>query len=133
MPAPPNRNSRNTRVPPAIWFEIEAARILAIIEGIMPSEVGGKKFVTDFKSMIQSEVAKALDEGRAIIREATTDLKDAIKEQSKGAARLIRQEAQHIRDELGEYTGNNPPDEELPETDGKPDPTQSKSGEGEGS
>lgn len=94
----------------------------------MPSEIGGKKFVSDFKSMIEKEVAKALDEGRSIIREATTELTDAIKEQSRGAARVIRDNAQHIRDEMGEFTGNNPPDgEEEQKQEGKPDPTQSQS------
>lgn len=76
-------------------------------------EIGGKKFATDFRSMIETEVQKALQQGRTIIREATDELKDVIVEQSKGAARAIRVEAQHIRDGLGEYTGNNPTEEEL--------------------
>lgn len=106
----------------------------------MPSEIGGKKFVSDFKSMIEKEIASALDAGRTIIREATTELKDAISEQSRGAARVIREQAQHIRDEMGEFTGNNPPDEEPPpegekqtiKTDevGKLDPTLLNSGGG---
>jgi hypothetical protein len=120
-----DRRSRE-RPPPEIWFEIAAARILFLIGALpMPSEVGGKKFVSDFKAMIHGEVAKALEEGRAVIRDATADLRKAIVEQSHGAARVIRQEARHIRAELGEYTGNNPPDEEA---DGKPDPTQGSGG-----
>jgi hypothetical protein len=89
----------------------------------MPEQIGGKKFVQDFRAMIQKEIAAAFAQGQALIQDATSDLKDAVLEQSKGAARIIRQEAQHVRDALGEYTGNNPPDDE--EAKPEPDPTQS--------
>lgn len=82
--------------------------------------------------MVQGELAKALEEGRAHIREATVDLKDAIREQSRGAARVIREEAAHIRRELGEFTGNNAPEDEeepprteppkMPELEPPPEP-----------
>jgi len=87
--------------------------MLAIIGALRMPEIGGKKFVTDFRSMIESEVQKALEDGRGIIREAVGELKDVIKDQSKGAARAIREQAQHIRDGMSDYIGNNPTDEEL--------------------
>jgi hypothetical protein len=89
----------------------------------MPEQIGGKKFAQDFRDMVQKELAGAFAQGQAIIREATNELKDAVVEQSKGAARVIRQEAQHVRDSLGEYTGNNPPEDE--EAKPEPDPIQS--------
>lgn len=92
----------------------------------MVSEIGGKKLVTDFRSMIQNEVAKALEKGRAVIAEATGELTREIEENAAGAARLIRHEARQIREGFEDYLGNNPPETQ----EGKPDPTQSQSGGG---
>jgi hypothetical protein len=116
---------RTRNLLPPWWFEREAKRILSLVlqELRMPEQIGGKKFAEDFRAMVKNELAKAFEQGQAIIREASNELKDAVIEQSKGAARVIRQEAQHVRDSLGEYTGNNPPDDE--EAKPEPDPIQS--------
>lgn len=123
---PPNR------VPPPAWFEIEAARILAIIGALkMPADLGGKKFAEDFKATLQTEIAKAFAEGQAAIKEATKELTDEIKNQSRGAASVIRAEARMVREAFAPTTGNNPPDGE----DEKPveNPIQSNSAEGSAS
>jgi len=113
-PAPTQRSFRNRHLPPPEWFDLQAARILFIIGALpMPSEIGGKKFASNFKSMIQDEVSKALAEGQSIIRSATNELKDAIKDQSSAAARVIREEAKHIREAFEEYTGNAAPEDEV--------------------
>jgi hypothetical protein len=123
----------SSKIPPPIWFEIEAARILAIIEGLMP-DLGGKKFAEDFKSNLKRQIANAFAEGQAAINQATRELTDEIKAQSLGAARVIRQEAQAVREAFSDTTGNNPSGDELDkEAEGKPDPTQSNSGGGQGS
>ena len=81
-------------------------------------EIGGKKFASDFRGLIETELAKAFEEGRQIIGEATQELRETIRNQAKGAARVLRKEAQHIRDGMGDYTGNNPPEtEENPTTE----------------
>ena len=92
----------------------------------MVSEIGGKKLVTDFRSMIQNEVAKALEKGRAKIAEATGELTQEIENSAAGAARVIREEARAVKDGFAEYLGNN----QVESEDGKPDPTQSQSGGG---
>jgi len=127
--APPaNRPSRSrNELPPSAWFELEAARILLMIGALpMVSEIGGKKLVTDFRSMIQREVANALAKGRAQIMAATGELTREIEESAAGAARVIREEARAVKDGFAEYLGNNAPETE----EGKPDPTQSQSGGG---
>lgn len=78
----------------------------------MPSEFGGRKFASNFRQMIQDELAKAFEEGHAEIRSATQELKDTVREQARGAARVIREEAKHVRDTFGDYTANNAPDDE---------------------
>lgn len=91
----------------------------------MVSEIGGKKLVTDFRSMIQNEVAKALEKGRAKIAEATGELTREIEESAAGAARVIREEARHVREGFADYLGNNAPETE--EGKQNQDPTQSQS------
>lgn len=81
----------------------------------MPSEIGGKRFASQFRSMIQDEVSKAFEAGRAHIKAATDELTAEIHHQSTAAARVIRQEVQHLRDGFSDYTGNAAPDEEAPE------------------
>lgn len=78
----------------------------------MASEFGGRKFASNFRQMIQDELSKAFEEGHKHIKDATQELKDAVREQSRGAARVIREEAKHIRDTFEEYTANNAPDDE---------------------
>jgi hypothetical protein len=114
-----SRSSREKRIPPPIWFEIEAVRILAIIEGLM-ADLGGKKFAEDFKKTVQTQIASAFAEGQAMIKEATQELTDEIRAQSRGAARIIRQEAQTVREAFAPTTGNNPPEgDELDPTKGQ--------------
>jgi hypothetical protein len=94
----------------------------------MPPDLGGKKFAEDFKTMLQQEIAQAFTDGRKMIAEATKDLTDTIREQSRGAARVIRTEAQTVREAFSPTTGNNPPEEEP--ADPPANPTLSSSGGG---
>jgi hypothetical protein len=104
---------RSSRPPPPEWFEQEAARILLIIGALrMPADLGGKKFAEDFKTMLQKEITKAFEDGRQIVAEATKELTDTIREQSRGAANVIRAEARTVREAFQPTTGNNPPDED---------------------
>lgn len=119
-------STSHNRAPPQAWFELEAARILAIIGALRMPELGGKKFAEDFKATLQKQIAAAFAEGQQIIQEATTELTEEIRNQSRGAARIIRAEAQTVREAFAPTTGNNPPETE----DGKPDPTTSN-GSGE--
>lgn len=88
-------------------------------------EIGGKKFAEDFRTMLQTEVAKAIEDGRTVVRAAVTDLTDTIREQSKGAAKMIHEEARVVRETFSPTTGNNPP-----EGDEKEDPTSKNQGGG---
>lgn len=88
-------------------------------------EIGGKKFAEDFKTMLQTEVAKAIEDGRTVVRAAVTDLTDSIRDQSRGAAKVIRAEALAVREAFSPTTGNNPP-----EGDEKEDPTKANQGGG---
>jgi len=87
-------------------------------------EIGGKKFAEDFKTMLQNEVAKAFSDGRRILQDATDELTQTIREQSAGAARVIRAEAQTVREAFTPTTGNNPPEVE------EVDPTKKTEGGG---
>lgn len=95
------------------WFELEAARILALIGALKMPDLGGKKFVEDFRTMLQKQVAAAFEEGRQRISEATRELTKEIIDQSTGAAKAIRAEAATIREDFSPTTGNNPTDEEA--------------------
>lgn len=76
-------------------------------------DLGGKKFVEDFRTMLQKQVAAAFEEGRQRISEATRELTKEIIDQSTGAAKAIRAEAATIREGFSPTTGNNPTDEEA--------------------
>jgi hypothetical protein len=115
------------RVPSPEWFHLEAARILAIIGALRMPDLGGKKFAEDFKTMLQKEIAKAFEDGRQSIAEATKELTDTIREQSRGAAKVIRAEAQTVREAFAPTTGNNPLDTEEEEKAVDKNPTSSNS------
>lgn len=93
-------------------------------------DLGGKKFAEDFKTMLQKEIANAFAEGQQIIKEATAELTEEIKAQSRGAARVIRAEAQTVREAFQPTTGNNPPEGEGEEktVDKLLNPTQQNAG-----
>jgi hypothetical protein len=112
------------RVPSPAWFEIEAARILALIGALKMPDLGGKKFAEDFKTMLQKEIAKAFEDGQRLISDATKELTDEIRQQSKGAASVIRAEARTVREAFQPTTGNNQPEEEENLVDKLVDPTQ---------
>lgn len=81
------------------------------------ADLGGKKFVDDFKANLQQQIAKAFSEGRQIIQEATDELTAEIRDQSRGAANVIRAEARAVKEAFSPTTGNNPPPgEELDPT-----------------
>lgn len=124
---PPPRRP-NTQIPPPEWFEAQAARILAMIGALYMPEIGGKKFASGFRDMLEKTIQKAMVESTAIVQEAANELASEMKAQAKGAARAIRQEAAHVRETFAPYTGNNEDDgEKKPaDTDGKPDPTLTK-------
>lgn len=73
-------------------------------------DLGGKKFVEDFRAALKAQVEKAFADGRAVIQQATDELAKEIREQSSGAARAIRDETRTIREGFSPTTGNNPPE-----------------------
>ena len=127
--APPPR--RPDSILPPEWFEAQAARILAMIGALYMPEIGGKKFASGFQRMLETTIQKAMLESTAIVQEAADELATEMKAQARGAARAIRQEAAHVRQTFEPYTGNNETEDDgekkSAETDGKPDPTLTKS------
>lgn len=95
-----------------------------MIGALYMPEIGGKKFANGFRAMLETTIQKAVAESTAIVQQAATELADEIKAQGLGAARVLREEARHVREAFTPYTGNN---EDGEATDGKPDPTLTKS------